>query len=154
MEVPTGTPRRARGLRAPALLGILATAAAAASGGASHGTPAHEGSTSPSRSPDSFAAEMHAAMMKMDAGMAVAPTGDPDRDFARMMIPHHQGAIDMAIAELRYGKDERLRRLAQEIIVDQQQEIAVMHLALGEAAPPGKPSPTQVQPVHPGTEEQ
>jgi uncharacterized protein (DUF305 family) len=73
-------------------------------------------------------------------------SGDVDRDFARMMIPHHQGAIDMAIAELRYGKDERLRRLAQEIIVDQQQEIAVMHLALGDAVRTGAPSPTQVEP--------
>ena len=51
-------------------------------------------------------------------------TGNPDRDFAAMMIPHHQGAIDMAQAELRYGHDERLRRLAQEIVVSQAQEIA------------------------------
>jgi uncharacterized protein (DUF305 family) len=54
----------------------------------------------------------------MHAAMGVPFTGDADRDFARMMIPHHQGAIDMALVELRYGKDERLRRLAQEIIVD------------------------------------
>jgi len=59
------------------------------------------------------------------------------------MIPHHQGAIDMAMAELRYGKDKRLKRLAQEIIVEQQQEIAVLHLALGDALPPGTPAPTQ-----------
>ena len=52
-----------------------------------------------------------------------------------MMIPHHQGAIDMAVAELRYGKNEQLRRIAQEIIVDQQQEIAAMRLALGEPLP-------------------
>ena len=51
-----------------------------------------------------------------------------------MMIPHHQGAIDMAAAELRYGRNERLRRIAQEIVVDQQQEIAAMRLALGESA--------------------
>jgi uncharacterized protein (DUF305 family) len=75
--------------------------------------------------------------------MNVPFTGDPDRDFARLMIPHHQGAIDMAIAQLRYGKDKRLRRLAQEIIVEQQQEIALMHLALGDALPPGSPAPTQ-----------
>jgi YVTN family beta-propeller protein len=60
-----------------------------------------------------------------------------------MMIPHHQGAIDMAKAELRHGRNELLRRIAQEIIVDQQQEIAAMHLALGEAAPTGAPAPTQ-----------
>jgi hypothetical protein len=52
-----------------------------------------------------------------------------------MMIPHHQGAIEMAEAELRYGRNEQLRRIAQEIIVDQQQEIAAMRLALGRLLP-------------------
>ena len=80
----------------------------------------------------SFAEMMSQAMTRMHAAMHVQPSGDADRDFARMMIPHHQGAIDMALAELRYGKDERLRRLAQEIIVEQQQQIEVMKLALGE----------------------
>lgn len=69
---------------------------------------------------------MRAAMTRMHEAMMTAPTGDPDRDFAAMMIPHHQGAVDMARIELQFGKDERLRRLAQEIIVDQSQEIAVM----------------------------
>src|SRR5205823_646145 len=77
-----------------------------------------------------FAAENKAAMMKMMTGMAVAPSGDVDRDFVAMMIPHHQGAIDMAVAELRHGRNEQLRRIAQEIIVEQQQEIAAMRLAL------------------------
>ena len=67
----------------------------------------------------------------MDQGMAVPYSGDPDRDFAAMMIPHHQGAIDMAEIELRFGRDERLRRLAQGIIVEQKQEIAVMQQILG-----------------------
>jgi uncharacterized protein (DUF305 family) len=49
------------------------------------------------------------------------------------MIPHHQGAIDMAKAELHYGHNEQLRRIAQEIIVEQQQEIAAMHLALRQS---------------------
>jgi len=63
--------------------------------------------------------------------MEKAPmTGDPDHDFAAMMIPHHQGAVDMAKAELLYGKDPVLRRLAQEIIVTQEQEIEVMRLRL------------------------
>ena len=76
------------------------------------------------------------------AGMAVKPTGDVDRDFAAMMIPHHQGAIDMAVAELRYGHNEQLRRIAQEIIVDQQQEIAAMRLALGQRCHHPLPAPT------------
>ena len=74
---------------------------------------------------------MEEAMRSMDRGMDNAPmTGDPDHDFAAMMIPHHQGAIDMAKAELLYGKDTVLRRLAQEIIVNQEQEIDVMLIRL------------------------
>jgi hypothetical protein len=93
-----------------------------------------------------FAAESDAAMTRMMAGMDVKPSGDIDRDFAAMMIPHHQGAIDMALSELRYGHNEQLRRIAQEIIVEQQQEIAAMHLALGQPLPPPAPAPTQVAP--------
>jgi hypothetical protein len=64
-----------------------------------------------------------------------------------MMNPHHQGAIDMAIIELRYGKNEQLRRIAQEIIVDQMQEIAAMKLAIGESATDTTPAPTQPGPA-------
>ncbi len=92
-----------------------------------------------------FIAENDAAMAKMMAAMAVKPTGDVDADFAAMMIPHHQGAIDMALALLRYGKNERLRRIAQEIIVTQQQEIAAMRLALGQPLPPSAAAPTDGQ---------
>ena len=70
-------------------------------------------------------------MSKMMAEMAAGPSGDIDRDFVAMMIPHHQGAIEMAAAVLRYGRNEQIRRLAQEIIVTQQQEIAVMRLTIG-----------------------
>ncbi|OWJ65245.1 hypothetical protein BWR60_20345 [Inquilinus limosus] len=85
-------------------------------------------------------------MGRMMAAMIIKPTGDVDADFAAMMIPHHQGAIDMAQAELRYGKNEQLRRIAQEIIVEQQQEIAAMRLALGQALPPSDPAPDQIPP--------
>jgi uncharacterized protein (DUF305 family) len=57
-------------------------------------------------------------------------TGEVDYDFVTMMIPHHQGAIDMAKALLLYGKDPQMRRLAQEIITDQQSEIELMQLWL------------------------
>jgi hypothetical protein len=90
-----------------------------------------------------FLNENAAAMNKMMAGMNVRPTGDVDADFAAMMIPHHQGAIDMAVAELRHGKNEQLRRISQEIIVEQQQEIAAMRLALGQKPPASAPAPTQ-----------
>ena len=73
-----------------------------------------------------FDSAMNAAMTRMHSAMLIGRTGNPDRDFAATMIPHHQGAIDMAILELRFGKDERLRRLAQGIIVEQQQEIEAM----------------------------
>jgi len=81
-----------------------------------------------------FLAENAAAMSKMMAGMASKPAGDVDRDFVAAMVPHHQGAIEMAQAELRHGRNEHLRRIAQEIIVDQTQEIAAMRLALGGAS--------------------
>ena len=73
------------------------------------------------------------SMSVMHKGMHSAPyTGDPDRDFVTMMIPHHQGAIDMARAILLYGKDEQLKRLAQEIIADQQNEVQLMQLWLSK----------------------
>ena len=90
-----------------------------------------------------FIREMDAAMDHMMGAMQIRPTGDVDRDFAAMMIPHHQGAIDMAVAELRYGTNPQLKRIAQEIIVDQQQEIAAMRLAVGDPLPPSEPVPTQ-----------
>jgi Domain of unknown function (DUF305) len=71
------------------------------------------------------------AMNKMMAGMAVKPVGDADRDFVAMMVPHHQGAIDMAQAELQYGHNEKLLRIAQQIVVEQLQEIAAKRLAIG-----------------------
>lgn len=94
-----------------------------------------------------FLAENDAAMNKMMADMAVKPSGDVDRDFVAMMVPHHQGAIDMAQAVLRYGRNEQLRRLAQEIVVTQQQEIAAMRLAVGDPLPPSVASPTQAEPA-------
>jgi len=92
-----------------------------------------------------FLAENESAMTKMMAAMEIEPTGDVDKDFVAMMAPHHQGAIDMAQAVLRYGRNEQIRRLAQEIIVTQQQEIAVMRMAVGEPLPPSTPSPTTAQ---------
>ena len=99
-----------------------------------------------------FYKENEEAMNKMMAAMDVKPTGDIDRDFVAMMTPHHQGAIDMAVIELRYGKNETLRRLAQEIIVDQMQEIDAMKLAIGEKVSASAPAPTQVTSAPPATE--
>ena len=74
---------------------------------------------------------MGEAMSVMHKRMhSAAYSGEPDHDFVTMMIPHHQGAIDMAKALLLYGKDPQMRRLAQEIITDQQSEIQLMQLWL------------------------
>jgi uncharacterized protein (DUF305 family) len=78
-----------------------------------------------------FTQAMNGSMARMDRQMVKAPmNGNVDHDFASMMIPHHQGAIDMAKAELIYGKNPVMRRLAQEILVDQQSEIDAMQLWL------------------------
>lgn len=112
--------------------------------------PAHAGSA-PEASEAAYLTQNTAAMDRMMANMAVRPSGDVDRDFVDMMVPHHQGAIDMALAVLRYGHSEKIRRLAQEIIVTQQQEIAAMRLAVGEPLPPSAPSPTSPpSPMPPG----
>jgi Domain of unknown function (DUF305) len=92
-----------------------------------------------------YLTENDVAMNKMMSGMVIQPTGDVDRDFVAMMVPHHQGAIEMAQAVLRNGHNEQIRRLAQEIIVTQQQEIAAMRLAIGGPLPPSVASPTQVR---------
>jgi uncharacterized protein (DUF305 family) len=79
-----------------------------------------------SESENSFLASTRATMRTMMTDMAIPPQGDVDQDFVGQMIPHHRGAIDMAKAELLYGRNEQLRRIAQEIIVEQQAEIVVM----------------------------
>jgi uncharacterized protein (DUF305 family) len=94
-----------------------------------------------------YLAENVSAMTKMMIDMAIRPSGDIDADFVAMMVPHHQGAIEMAQAELRYGRNEPLRRMAQEIIVTQLQEITAMRLSLGQPLPPSVPSPDQIPPA-------
>jgi hypothetical protein len=98
---------------------------------------------------EQFMAENDAAMARMHAAMEIPPTGDIDRDFVAMMIPHHQGGIDMAVAVLRYSQNDQIRRLAQEIIVEQQEEIAAMRLAIGEPLPASGPAPTNPGPARP-----
>ena len=101
-------------------------------------------------SADNLTAVMAAAMGRMDHDMMAPATGDADRDFATMMIPHHQGAVEMAEAELRFGRDPVLRRLAQGIIVEQRQEIAVMRQAIAAlpAVPAATPTPMHMHKDH------
>lgn len=90
-----------------------------------------------------FLAENSAAMGKMIAAMVIRPAGNVDDDFVAMMVPHHQAAMDMAQAELRYGRNEQLRRIAQEIVVEQQQQIAAMRFAAAQPLPPATAAPDQ-----------
>jgi len=88
------------------------------------GTPSHR-----TASPDPGWGAFMASMAQMHAAMAsVQPSGECDADFVRLMLPHHQAAIDMARTQLMYGTDPEMRRLAQEIITDQQSEIELMQL--------------------------
>lgn len=70
-----------------------------------------------------FIGAMRDMMVDMHQNM---PTGDTDKDFVRMMLPHHQAAVAMAKAELRYGRDATLKALAQDIVAAQDKEIAMM----------------------------
>lgn len=103
-----------------AAFAALAAANAATAGSRPHTHPAGD-----------FAAAMHGAMLAMMQAMDRAPmTGDPDRDFLAMMIPHHAGAIEMARLVLIYGRDPLVRQLAEEIIAEQQAEIDSMQARL------------------------
>jgi hypothetical protein len=98
-------------------------------------------SSAPDASEPTFYSEMAKVNARMHQGMKIAASDDIDRDFMRMMIPHHQGAIDMALLQLKYGHDEKLKRLAQSIIVEQGQEITYMRTLLD--APPDAMSTTR-----------
>jgi uncharacterized protein (DUF305 family) len=102
------------------LLGISAVAYAQ-SGHQGHGTP-----KAAQKSGSASTKAYRAANAKMHTDMAIKFSGDADVDFVRGMIPHHQGAIDMAKVLLAHGKDETLRKLAMDIIQAQEREIAEM----------------------------
>src|SRR5919201_185342 len=90
----------------------------------SHHTHAAQGASE-------FGRLMSAAVDKMHKEMAASTqTGDPDRDFLAMMIPHHAGAVEMARLALIYASDPLVRQLADEIIAGQQAEIAAMRARL------------------------
>jgi uncharacterized protein (DUF305 family) len=94
-------------------------------GGQGHGGSAHgRNQTAGDQSASSLA--FAAVNEKMHRDMAITFSGDPDSDFARGMIPHHQGAIDMAKIVIAFGKDPEVRKLAEEIVKAQESEINFM----------------------------
>jgi uncharacterized protein (DUF305 family) len=94
------------------------------------GEPSHDHQGTSSTDP--VISAFQAVNEKMHRDMMISLTGDADRDFVAGMIPHHQGAIDMAEVVLKYGKDPEIRTLAHEIIVAQKKEIALMKAWLVE----------------------
>ena len=133
--------------------------------GANH-SPGHKGHRAHSRtSPDTPAVrEYKAAHARMMRDMDIQFTGNPDVDFRLHMIPHHQGAIDMARVALRHAKDPWTRQLAEAVIIEQQREIAEMQAWLarhGVMVPRGgRPQyiidansyPTPTTPEEPGSQ--
>jgi len=105
-----------------AVLGLLSLPVAAQAPMAHDG--AHTAPATKDASPSTRA--FQASDRKMMKDMAVAYTGDADRDFVAHMIPHHQGAVAMAEVQLKYGKDPALRKMAEDIVKAQQDEIAFM----------------------------
>jgi len=134
MEHRMTLPIRAAGAPvALALAAILAVLLEAAPAGAQTPPVASTGIAAQTGSDAPEARALRDVDTKMHAGMtSVRHSGDADRDFVASMIPHHQGAIDMATVELQFGKDEETRKLAERIIAAQQQEIAEMNAWLAK----------------------
>ena len=113
-----GMPMHPKGSEMGGKMGKSGSAAPAAD---AHAQQAAQGDTGPSST------AYRAVNDKMHKDMAITFSGDADADFVRGMIPHHQGAIDMAKVVLAHGKDSQIRKLAEDVIKAQEGEIAMMN---------------------------
>lgn len=86
----------------------------------------NHGASAPAKTESASTKAYRDANTKMHKDMDIAYSGDADADFVRGMIPHHQGAIDMARIVLAHGKDPEIRKLAESVIRDQEKEVAMM----------------------------
>jgi uncharacterized protein (DUF305 family) len=106
-------------------------------------TPVRAAKSAPQAPSDDASANWSAlsdAMKTMHRSVAeVSASKDSDLNFVNLMLPHHQAAVDMAKAQLQYGVDPQMRRLAQEIVTDQQSEMELMRLWLKRQASAAKP---------------
>ncbi|MDX2259222.1 MAG: DUF305 domain-containing protein [Hyphomicrobiaceae bacterium] len=116
-----------------AALLVAAGALAQSSHDGHHGHHGHHAAAMPG---NEAVVAFEAVNKKMHEAMAIEFTGDADTDFVRGMIPHHQGAVDMAEVVLKHGKDPEIRKLAEEIIKAQEGEIAFMKAWLASRAKP------------------
>ena len=117
----------------------LALFALLALGVASPALAQHSGhSQRPATNEPASTREFRQANDRMHRDMNIRWSGNADRDFAAAMIPHHQGAIEMARIQLRHGTDPEMRRLAEEIIRTQEAEIAELRAFLARSAPPAR----------------
>ena len=109
------------------IAGVLLSTAALADAPASHDAHAAQGGEA-----DQAAQAFSEANQRMHHDMAINPSGNVDMDFARGMLAHHRGAVDMARIELEHGNDEQMRTLAREVIDAQQQEIELLERWIAE----------------------
>jgi uncharacterized protein (DUF305 family) len=123
-----------RATAALALMGALGLAHPALAQHAGHGAAPRAPAPSASQEPASTR-EYREANERMHHAMAIPFTGNADRDFAAAMIPHHQGAIDMARVVLRHGRDPEVKRIAEAVIREQEREIAELRALLGRLPP-------------------